>query len=258
MSDYLKVAVITTATTEDTALAVLSDMLDLLFEDYELGFRSGGGVMRLAFNGRECQGEQYIDEEVATVADLDSERLTELAARHQWLVINASFGLDGVRGALDINLFTIPTLIAERPACAVAWLDAKLYRDLYDDDDDLDIEAAERLRALIVALGANDRVDGFHAARIDAFADIATFDTATLRDSLLHPRSIAQLRAQGEIIHGIVTGISRAVLSSQEIETLRATWADSEWFETINGFLVMNNLVPIPDDLDDEDEPDNS
>lgn len=255
MSDYLKVAVITTATTEANALAVLSDMLDRLYQDYELGFRSYGGVMRLEFDGRECRGEQYIDDTVASVADLDHERLGELAARHRWLVVSANFGIEGVRGALDANFFTFPTFLAEQPACAVAWLDAKLYRALYDDDAQLDEEAAERLRTLIVALGANERVEGFHTATIDAFADVPTFDAATLRNSLLQPRSIAELRAHGGLVHGIVTGISRSVLSPQEIEALRSRWWGADWYETLNGFLVMSSLVPIPDDIDDDDEP---
>ena len=118
----------------------------------------------------------------------------------------------------------------------------------------LDTEAAERLRKLVVALGANDRVDGFHAARIDSFAETPTFDTATLRDSLLDPRSIAQLRAGKGLVHALVTGISRAVLSAQEIETIKAKWSDAEWFETINGFLVMSSLVPTPDEYLTDDE----
>jgi hypothetical protein len=254
MSDYLKVAVITTATTEDSAREVLSDMLDLLFEDHELGFRGHGSVMRLGFDGQQCRGEQSIDERLETVADLDRERLARLSARHRWILVSASFALEGVTGALDINLFTFPTFVAERPACAVAWLDARLYRALYDDDAQLDVEAAERLRTLVVALGANDRVEGFHAARIDAFAEVPTFDTTTLRDSLLHPRSIAEVRAGKHLSHAIVTGISRAVLSPQEVEAIRSKWSGAEWLETTNGFLVMSSLVPLPDDLDD-DEP---
>jgi hypothetical protein len=72
------------------------------------------------------------------------------------------------------------------------------------------------------------------------------------RDSLAEPAPIAQPEAGGSTLtHGIVTGIKANLLS---LDALQRVWPDAHLVLMTNGFVVLDNLVPL--DLSFLDTPD--
>lgn len=258
MSDYLKSAIITTRVSLESGCTLLGDVLDLLYEKYQFGFRSYGGVMRLRYDGGQCRGEDEIEQTVERVEDLDRDLIEQLVAKYRCPSVTGSFGMEGLDRLLDINVSLYPTFDPDLPVCLVSHLDAFLYRGLWDDDLVIDPEAAERMRALAIALGAHDLVDGFYTMNMEGYDEFISMGVQQLQDSLVAPAPMDEIRERKAISHELVSGIKRTRLS---VEQLREAWEHSEVFETTNGFSILSGLVTLDlgdlgdlDDLDDLDD----
>ncbi|KIG19415.1 hypothetical protein DB30_02696 [Enhygromyxa salina] len=233
---------------------MLADAIDLLTERYEFGFRGYGGAARLCFDGDKLVDELRLDV-VQTIDNLGRATLEQLVDQHRWLSVTGSFRFEGALRLFDINLALYPTFDPERPVCLISHLDASLYKDLSNDDDSLNHEAADRMRSLGILLGAHELTDGFNAQNFESFHEVITFDGAALKEALLHPASVRAAYKGGVITPGTICGIKKAMLT---LNQLRPIWGPAEYFETITGHSILSDMIDDEDDDDDDDDDDDA
>jgi hypothetical protein len=133
----------------------------------------------------------------------------------------------------------------------ISHLDASFYKELSNDDDSLNHEAADRMRSLGISLGAHELTDGFNTQNLEALCDVITFDGAALKEALLHPASVRAAYKGGVITPGTICGIKKTMLT---LDQLRPIWGLAEYFETITGHSILSTMIDYEFDDDDDDD----
>ena len=264
MSEYLKTAIVTATTPFDDAIKILFDNIELLATKYQFGFRNGyGGVEILEFQGGEHENTRPIDT-TSSDSPVDAIDIDSLLNRHRWIQLVGTMRFPGAIRLYDVAAGIRPGL-GENGAMVYTHLDASIYNDVWPidwdappvDDVPIDPDAAERLRALAVSLGAHSLTDGFCTPNVESVGDLFAFDGELLKDSFINPPSIAEMwanRHQKALRHGFVFAIKPDLCS---LDFMRDKYNSPSFdvSETITGHIVINSLFDddpsLMEDLDD-------
>jgi hypothetical protein len=240
MSSASDVVVVLSKVTDSASLDIVDASLRALIEDYDLGFRSYGGMIALSFDGQEFTEEGPLAGAPTAATALSRQVLEGLARRQPWFGVSGTVRVPDGERLIDLEILRWPTFDPQRPACVLFRLPGDLYTDVRKDG--FDEEAADLLLKLCIRLGASSLVDAFEAKLVGDLAEVATLDGVALASALLAPPTIREMIANPQLQRGFVVGVKSSLLSAPD---LRRAWPDGHVLETTHGFSVLSMLVQL-------------